>query len=98
MRRLGELNVVVAHDLDPVAPWIAEVEKAPGQYADTSLLERRTHRLLVVDDEPEVPVVVCGLGATLLKGEELIAKVDERCAVASTAQLKVEQPAVERQR
>src|SRR5262245_66426836 len=40
VRGLGELNIVIADDLDAVAPWIPEVEKRAGQQFDTGIDER----------------------------------------------------------
>ena len=56
------------------------------------------HRLLVVDDEAEVAVVVGRLPASLADREELVAQVDERHPRHAPAQLEVEEPRVELQR
>ena len=77
MRRLCELDVVVADDLDAVAPGVEEVQKAPRQRLDACRGQRLAHRLLVVDHQPEMPAVIGGLPAALLQGEELIAEIDE---------------------
>ena len=31
VRRLGELDIVRADDLDAVAPWVEKIEKGPGK-------------------------------------------------------------------
>ena len=67
VRRLGELDVRVADDLDPVAPGIEEVEKRAGQRLDAGFGERLANGFLVVDDEAEVAAVVGGLPAALLQ-------------------------------
>jgi hypothetical protein len=77
MRRFGELDVVVADDLDPVAPGIEKIEKAPGQRLDAGLGQGLAHRLLVIDHQPEMAPVIRWLSAALLQREELIAKIDE---------------------
>jgi hypothetical protein len=50
------------------------------------------------DNEAKMPTVVGGLGAALLKSQELIAQVDEGRGLASAAKLELEQAAVKRQR
>jgi len=37
--RFGELNAAVVNDLDPIAPWIAEVKKRPLDRCDARGLE-----------------------------------------------------------
>src|SRR5262245_41037320 len=51
MGRLAELNVLVSHDLDAIAPGIEEIEKAPRQRLYPGGGQRLAHRLLVVDHE-----------------------------------------------
>src|SRR5215468_6181747 len=75
---LGELDVVVADDLDAVAPGIAEIEEAPGQRLDAGLGQRLADRFLVVDHQPEMTAVVGRLRAALLQRDELVAEIDER--------------------
>ena len=55
---LAELDVPVVHDLDAVSPRVAEVQPAAGEDLGAGLLERATGRVLVVDHEPEMAVVV----------------------------------------
>src|SRR5437868_9503206 len=97
VRRLGELDVVVADDLDAVAPRVEKVEKPPGQRLNPCIGQRRANRFLVVDHKSEMPAVVSGLGAAFLQREELVAEIDEGRAVALAAKLKIEQSAVESQ-
>src|SRR5262249_53712412 len=98
VRRFGELDIVVANDLDAIAPRIEEIEKWTGQWLDTRCGERAAHRLLVVDHESEMTAAVGRLGAALLQREELVAQIDERRGLALSAQLELEQTAVEGQR
>jgi len=71
---LGELDLVVLHDLDAVAERVTEFEATTGQDVGLRRLERAPGGLLVVDDEAEVPLLT---GAGLEQGDELIADVDE---------------------
>jgi len=96
--RLGELDIVVADDLDAIAPGVAEVEEGPGQGFDAGLGHRPADRVLVVDHQAEVAAVVRGLLSSPLEGQELVAQVDEGHVLAFPAQLEREQPPVERQR
>ena len=98
VRRLGELDVVVADDLDSVAPGIKEIEEATGQRLDVRRRERAANRVLVVDHEAKMAAVVGRLRAALLQGEELIAQIDEGRGLALAAQLEIEQAAVEGER
>jgi hypothetical protein len=73
VRRLGELDVVVADDLHTIAPGVTEIKKRSWQHLDTDIGQRLADRLWVVHHEPEVPTIVCGLTASFLKREELVA-------------------------
>ncbi len=90
---LGELDVVIADDLDGVAPRIARKSRnRPGGASSAGLghAAART-RLFIVDHQAEVAAVSSGaLGAALLQGDELVAQVDERHAGGSAAQLEVD--------
>src|SRR5258708_28091692 len=98
VRRLGELDVVVADDLYPVAPGVAEIEERARQRLDSRRRQRAADRVLVVDHETKMTAVVGGLSAALLQREELIAQIDERPGLALAAQFELEQAAIERQR
>jgi hypothetical protein len=54
--------------------------------------------LLVVDDQPEVPVSIGRLRPALSKSDELVAQVDERHASHASAQGELEEAAVELER
>ena|SRR5262249_29132013 len=97
VRRLAELNVLVADDLDAVAPGIEEIEEPAGQHLDPGCRERLAHRLFVIDDQPKMSPVVARLLTTLLQGDELVTKIDECGLFALSSQLEVEQAAVKRQ-
>ena len=64
---LGELDVGVGRDLDPVAPGIEEVEDAPIEYLDPYLFEGAPRQRLVVDCNAEMPVLVRPLISSLEK-------------------------------
>src|SRR5262249_39115122 len=98
IRRLGELNVVVADDLDPVAPRVKEIEEAAGQRLDPGRRERAANRVLVVDHEAEMAAVVGRLLTALLQRQKLVAQIDKGRGLALAAQLEIEQAAVEDQR
>jgi len=93
---LGELNVVVTDDFYSVAPRVPKIKERTIKWGNTSCLECLAGRLLVVDDETEVATVVCGLRAALLKGNKLIAQVDEGHGVTLAAQFEPEETAIER--
>src|SRR5271156_6656549 len=98
VRRLGELNIVVANDLDAVAPRVPEVEERSRQRLNACLGQCSTDGILVVNHKAKVAPVVWRLTASLLKREELVAKVDEGHMLAFAAKLEVKYPSVERQR
>jgi hypothetical protein len=52
-------------------------------------------RALVVNDETEMAAIVRGLPTALLKGDKLIAQVDEGHGVTLAAQFKPEETAIE---
>ena len=88
-------DLVVLHDLHAIAERIAEVEARTQQQVDPLGGERAPRALLVVDDEPEVPVLA---GAGREQRDELIAQVEEGATVRALHAPELEQPAVERDR
>jgi len=62
VRRLGELDVVVADDLYTVAPWVEEIEKLTWQRFYARLRQGVAHGLFVIDNESKMTAVVGGLG------------------------------------
>ncbi len=60
-----ELNVLIANDLDTVAPGIEELEEGARRDVDGHLLERAPRRLLVVDNQSNVALVVRRLVTSL---------------------------------
>ena len=96
--RLRELDLVVLDDLDAVAVGVEEVETPAREDLGAGRGERAPRRLLVVDDEPEVPGAVRRLRAALHQRQELVADVDERRTCGATAQAQLEQAAVELER
>jgi hypothetical protein len=73
VRCLGELDVFIADDLNPITPGVAKVEETSGEQRDTSRLERLESRLLVIDDQTEMATIVRGLLTAFLKRNKLIA-------------------------
>src|SRR5262245_9612474 len=98
VRRLGELDIVIPDDLDPIAPGIAEIKKAPRQHLHPRFAQRNPHSLLVIHDKPEMPPIIRRLPPAFLQSQELIAKIDEGGVFALAAQLELKEAAVERQR
>ena len=85
MRRLGELDVIVADDLDAVASRVEKVQKAPWQDIDACSGQGRSNSLFVIDHQPEVPTIVAGLLTAFLKSKKLIAQIDEGSVLALAA-------------
>src|SRR5512134_2876732 len=54
VRRLGELDVVIADDLDAVAPRIEKVEKRTWQRLDTGVGQRLADGVLVIDHKSKM--------------------------------------------
>src|SRR5438105_1915771 len=54
--------------------------------------------LFVIDHESKMTAVVCGLGATLLERQELIAEIDEGGGFTPAAKFEFEQATVKRKR
>ena len=64
VRRFGELDVVVADDLEPVAPGIAEIQERPGDRLDARHGQRCADSFLVVDHKTEVTAIIMNTGVT----------------------------------
>jgi hypothetical protein len=67
VRRFGELDAVVANDLDAIAPRVSEVEERSRQHLNACLGECPANRVLVVHNKTEVAPTVRRLAASLLK-------------------------------
>lgn len=91
VRRLGELDVVIADDLDAVAPRIEKVEKRARQRFDAGVSQRFAYGVLVIDHKAKMTAVVSGLGTALLERKELVAQIDEGRCLALPAKFEVEQ-------
>src|SRR5262245_17238887 len=97
VRRLGELDVVIGHDFDPIAPRIAEIEP----FVDTleaKFFQSSAHRLAVIDDKAEVTLVVGPLGLAEAQLNKLVTHVDESVVVAFPTELKIKDRTIEFQR
>src|SRR5262249_50569673 len=95
--RLSELDVVVAHDFDAVAPRITKIEKGPTDKGNASCFQCLAGRLLVIDDEPNMTAIVCGLASPLLQGDELVPQIDECHGIALATQFECEETPIKRQ-
>jgi hypothetical protein len=73
VRLLGELDALVAGDLDAVAPRIEEVEVRALEQRGTRRFGERTHAAPLVDDQPNVPMAVRRPRLPFHQGQELIA-------------------------
>ena len=83
---LGELDVVVADDLDAVAPGIAEIQERPRKRIHACIEQLSADGFLIVDNKAEVTSVVGALAAAFLERDELIAEIDESRALALASQ------------
>ena len=91
------MNIVVADDLDAIAPGIPEVKEMPIYRSYAGNVEGALGCLLVIDDETEVAARICALIPPLLQGDELVAQVDECHRVTLAAKLEFENPTVKGQ-
>src|SRR5215469_15826050 len=82
MRRLGELDVAVGHDLHAVAPRIEEIEERPVEQLTARRHDKFAHRGAVIDHQAEMPRAVAMLAADLRQVGELNAHVDEGAGLA----------------
>jgi nitroreductase len=92
--RLREFDLRVLDHLDEVAPGVAEVVST-AEELDSRLSQRLERGLSVLDDEPEVPLVVGRLRAALGEREELVAHVEKGHVPVAFGHLEVEEAAVE---
>ena len=72
-------------------PRVAEVAQWPFPFVRRRLVKRSTNGLLIVHNQTKMTTVVGGLFASLLQGNEPVAKIDEGHLVVFAAQLKFEQ-------
>ena len=97
VQRLGELDVVVADNLDAVAPRVEKVEEWAGQRLDSRFGQRFADCILVIDHESKMAALVGRLSTALLQGEELVAQIDEGRRAALAPKFEIEQSTVESQ-
>ena len=96
MRRLGELDVRVFDDFEPVAPWIEEVEERTLDHACAGRLGEFDDARTVIDDKADMAaldVLSCG-PVHQRHVDELVAHVDEGVALALAAQGEIENPPI----
>ena len=94
MRRLGELDVGVFDDLDPIAPGIEKVEERTRHQLPTGSHDPLAHARTIIDNEPEVTAPVLMRLGDLHHVDELVAELDEGVARALRPKLEVEDLAV----
>src|SRR5215475_9815335 len=97
VRCLGELDVVIGHDFDPIAPRIAEIEPLVNTL-EAKLFQSSAHRFPVIDDKAEVTLVVGPLGLAEAQLNKLVTHIDESVVVAFPTELKIKDRAIEFQR
>src|SRR2546428_5067788 len=97
IRRLGELNILVADDLDAVAPRVEKVEKRSREGLDSRVAQCFAGGFLIIDYKSKVTPIVGGLRATLLERKELVSEVDEGHRIAFASKFEIEQAGVESQ-
>jgi predicted RNA-binding protein YlqC (UPF0109 family) len=76
-RRFGELKIGIFDDLDPIAPWIKEIEKVAVDHFRTSLHGEVSDMGSVIDHKPQMPIAIRLLMSTAAERDELIAHIDE---------------------
>src|SRR5258708_37825190 len=86
---LGELDIVIAHDLDAIAPGVAEIQKWTVDWLDPRSLEDGARRFLVVDNEAEMPAVIGGLFVCRPQRGGIVAKIDKSHRLSLSAPLKL---------
>src|SRR5580765_6066894 len=87
--RLGELAIVVGHDLDAVAPGIENVHTVVDAFY-AAPRHRLAHRFAIVDDQTEVALGVRRLRPAEGELDKLIAEIDKDIMIAFAAQLELE--------
>jgi hypothetical protein len=97
VQRLGELDVVVADNLDAVAPRVEKVKERAGQRLDPRVSQRFADCILVVNHKSKMAALVSGLSTPLLQCEELVAEIDEGRRAALAPKFEIEQSTVESQ-
>src|SRR5260370_21384259 len=94
--RLGELDVRVLDDLEPVAPRIEEIEERAFDNARDGGFRQLDDAAAVVDDKAEMPLLDAVGRVVGHQGhvDELVAHVDEGVTLALAAQVEIEDPPV----
>lgn len=77
IRCFGELQITVLNNLDPVAPWIEEVEELAIQHLGAGLDCEVARSAPIVDDKSEMPILIRTLMASPAQSNELIAHIDK---------------------
>ena len=75
--RLGELDFLIANNLDAIAPGVEKVEKRARQRFDPRPSQCLADGFLVVDHKPKMTSIVGWLRSAFLQGKELVAQIDK---------------------
>ena len=98
MIRLGELDVRVGRELNPVAPRIEEIREAAIKKFNSHPLQTFDGKGLVVDGNAEMTSLVRPLAPAGREVDELVAKVDKGSRIAPGRNLEIQEPRIEVQR
>jgi len=93
----GELDVVVGHNLDAIAPGIANIEPIVDAL-DAEPVQCPLYGVAVIDDKTEMALGVGWLASAEGKLDKLITEIDEGIVRAFATQLEVKDCAVKLQR
>jgi hypothetical protein len=92
---LGELDIGVLDDLEEIAPGVEDVV---SPYLRAGFAGSGQSPLAVVDDDPDVALLIRRLRPPFRERDELVAHVDERHPPPAPAQRQLEDPGVEVER
>src|SRR5262249_55252451 len=97
VRCFRELDVVIGHDFDPIAPRIAEIEPLVNTL-EAKFFQSSAHRVAVIDDKAKVTLVVGPLLLAEAQLNKLVTHIDKSVVVAFPTELKIKDRTIEFQR
>lgn len=88
LRGLGELDVRVLDDLEPIAPWVEEIEERAFNHARAGRLSEFDDARAIVDDEANVAAfdVLPGWARRQRQVDELVTHIDKGVALTPATQ------------